>query len=124
MHNAVLATDANKNYTYSQAMKQLDAKKFVEVILIEVEAHESQGHWMIVPRSSLSSGAKTICAIWSFKCKKFPDSRLDKHNVRLCAQGGMQQWGEHYWETDSPVVNMLCVRLCWRFPHFMALSPN
>ncbi len=40
MHNVVLATNANKNYTYLQAMKQPDAKEFFEAMLIEVEAHE------------------------------------------------------------------------------------
>ncbi len=44
-------------------MKQLDAKEFIEAMSIEVEAHESQGHWTMVPHSSLPSGAKTIPAI-------------------------------------------------------------
>ena len=54
---------------------------------------------------------KTIQAIWSFKRKRYPDGTLNKHKVRLCAHGGMQQWGVSYWETHSPVVNMLTVCL-------------
>ncbi len=33
------------------------------------------------------------------------------HKARLCAHGGMQQWGTNYWELYSPVVNMLIVHL-------------
>ena len=33
------------------------------------------------------------------------------HKDRLCAHGGMQQWGDNYWETYSSVVNMLTVCL-------------
>ena len=65
----------------------------------------------MVGRSSLPSATKTIKAIWSFKRKQFPDGRINKHKARLCAHGGMQRWGENYWETYSPVVNMVTVKL-------------
>ena len=73
--------------------------------------HKTCDHWDIVRRSSIPAGVKTIQAIWSFKRKRYPDGTLNKHKVRLCAHGGMQQWGFSYWETYSPVVNMLTVRL-------------
>ena len=34
-----------------------------------------------------------------------------KNKAQVCAHGGMQQWGDIYWETYSPVVNILRVRL-------------
>jgi hypothetical protein len=52
-----------------------------------------------------------IQAIWSFKGKQRPDGTLVKYTARLCAHGGMQQWGTNYWETYSPVSNMVTVRL-------------
>ena len=55
--------------------------------------------------------SNTILAIWSFKRKRFLDGSLNKHKARLCAHGGMQQWGVNYWETYSPVVNWISVRL-------------
>ena len=36
---------------------------------------------------------------------------MNKHKARLCAHGGMQQWGKNYWETLLPVVNMISVKL-------------
>jgi hypothetical protein len=56
-------------------------------------------------------GKKTIQAIWNFKRKRFLDRTLNKHKARLCAHGGMQQWGDSYWETYSPVASILTVCL-------------
>jgi hypothetical protein len=63
-------------------------------------------HCSTVPRT-----AKLIHAVWSFKHKQRPDGTLAKHKARLRAHGGMQQWGTNYWETFSPVVNMVTVHL-------------
>ena len=92
-------------------MKQDDWPMFVQAMEKEIDDHESRNHWSLVPRASLPRTAKTIKAIWSFKHKRFPDGTLNKHKARICAHGGMQEWGENYWETYSPVVNMLSVKL-------------
>ena len=47
--------------------------------------------------------------IWSFKRKRYPDGKLNKHKARLCAHGGQQKWGINYWETYAPVVNWVSV---------------
>jgi hypothetical protein len=77
----------------------------------EISDHESRDHWEIVKHSTIPLGNKTIQAIWSVKCKRYPDGTLNKHKARLCTHGSMQQWGVSHWETYSPVVNMLTVRL-------------
>ena len=124
LHNSVLTTDVSTNevYTYAQVMKLDDVSDFLKAMEDEVLAHESRKHWTMVPRSSLPPGVKTIRAIWSFKRKRFPDGRINKHKARLCAHGGMQQWGENYWETYSPVVNMLSVRLLLAISHLHDLE--
>ena len=35
---------------------------------------------------------------------------MNKHKARLCAHGGMQQWGIIYWETYAPIVNWISIR--------------
>ncbi len=58
---------------------------------------------------------RALDAIWSFRRKRAPI----KHKARLCAHGGMQIEGEHFWETYSPVVQMTTVRLLLRlYTHF------
>jgi hypothetical protein len=101
----------NEGFTYTKALQQPDADKFIEAMGKEVNDHKTRDHWDIVRRSSIPAGVKTIQAIWSFKRKRYPDGTLNKHKARLCAHGGMQQWCVSYWETYSPVVNMLTVRL-------------
>ncbi len=70
-----------------------------------------QNYWTIVHCSTVPRTAKPIQAIWSFKRKQRPDGTLINHKARLCAHGGMQQWGTNYWETYSPVVKMVAVCL-------------
>ena len=113
-HFVSLLTDAssNKVFTYHQAQKQDDWAHFVDAMGKEVEDHKGHGHWYLVPCYSIPPGNKPIKAIWSFKrWKRFPDGCLNKHKARLCAHGGMQRWGENYWETYFPVVNMISVKL-------------
>jgi hypothetical protein len=101
----------NKVFTYTKAMQQPDSAQFIKAMSKEIDDHQSRHHWEIVQRTTIPPGNKTIQAIWSFKHKRFPDGSLNKHKTQLCAHGGMQQWGVSYWETYSPVVNMLTVRL-------------
>jgi hypothetical protein len=103
-------------------MRQDDRADFIKAMIKEVEDHEGRDHWELVLCSTIPKGIKTIHAIWSFKRKRFPDGTLNKHKARLCAHGGMQQWGENYWETYSPVVNMLTVRLILIIAHVHKLD--
>jgi hypothetical protein len=98
-----------KVFTYTKAIQQPDADKFINAMHKEINDHKSCDHWEIVCRTTIPQGMKTIWAIWSFKRKRFPDKTLNKHKVCLCAHGSMQQRGVSYWETYSPVVNMLTV---------------
>lgn len=113
VHHMMYSTDISSNecFTFKQAMKQDDKLSFVEAMEKEINDHESRDHWYIVHRDTLPQNKKPIKAIWSFKRKRAPDGSLLKHKARMCAHGGMQQWGDSYWETYSPVVNMLTVRL-------------
>ncbi len=78
-------------------LKQDDADNFVKAMNKEMHDHESRDHWEVIIRSEIPLGMNTIQSIWSFKRKRFPDGSLNKHKARLCAHGGMQQWGVIYW---------------------------
>ena len=91
-------------------MQEKDKNNFITAMMKEMKDHEDRNHWTLMLRSDLPPGTKTILAIWSFKRKRFPDGRIQKYKARMCAHGGMQTWGENYWETYAPVVNWLSVR--------------
>jgi hypothetical protein len=113
IHFLSFSTDVNSNkvLTYKEAITQEDAHLFVEAMEKEVADHELRSHWTVVNCSTVPKTAKPIQVIWSFKRKQRPDGVLVKHKARLCAHGGMLQWGTNYWETYSPVVNMVTVHL-------------
>ena len=108
-----LNTDASSNdtFTLTEMLKQDDISEFVKAMVKEVCDHEDREHWEMFLRSKIPQGCKTILAVWSFKRKRYPDGRVLKHKARLCAHGGMQQWGIDFWETYAPVVNWISVRL-------------
>ena len=112
IHHMVMAAGKSNNevYTFREMLQQDDAASFIEAMKEETKAHEKRGHWEVIKRSSLPAGTKTIQSIWSFTRKRFPDGTLNKYKARLCAHGGMQQWGVNYWETYAPVVNWISVR--------------
>ena len=92
-------------------MLEDDAADFIKSMLTEIVAHESNNHWSMIPWSSLPSGIKTILLIWSFKRKCSPIGELLKHKARLCAHDGMQCWGASYWETYSPTISWIAIRV-------------
>ena len=102
------ATDmsSNKNFTFWNAMKQDDNLAFVDPMEKDITDHENGGYWSIVHRDTLPNKSRLIKAIWLFKRKRKPDGELLNHKDCLCDHGGMQRWGEKYWETYSPVVNI------------------
>ena len=100
----------NDTYTYRQAREQPDFIEFVKAMKKEIDDHHNRKHWKIIKRSA-HNNPRTILAIWSFKRKRLPNGQVSRYKARLCAHGGMQKWGVNYWETFSPVVNWMSVRL-------------
>ncbi len=101
--------ESNETFSYNQALKQDDFCEFIKAMMVEVSDHKSRDHWTLSKRCDMPQDTKTIMSIWSFKCKQYPDGTLNKHKACLCAHGGMQMWGQNYWETYAPVVNWASV---------------
>ena len=87
----------NKCFTFKQSMKQEDKLYLVDAMEKEVSDHEERGHWTVVHHKNIPKNANPIKKIWYFKRKRKPDGDLLNHKARLCAHGGMQQWGDSYW---------------------------
>jgi hypothetical protein len=67
----------NETFSYNQALKQTDFCKFIKAMMVEVNDHESRGHWTLIKRCDLPPDTKTIMSIWSFKHKRYPDGKLN-----------------------------------------------
>ena len=100
----------NESYTFGQMLKQPDAADFIHPMIKKDDNHESRDHWDVVIRWEKPPDVKSILAIWDFKRKRFPDGSINKHKARLCAHGGIQQYGVNYWKTYSPTVDWISAR--------------
>jgi Reverse transcriptase (RNA-dependent DNA polymerase). len=100
----------NDVFTFREAMQQEDRAEFIKAMVQEIQDHTERGHWCLRRWCELGN-VKTIKAVWSFKRKRKPGGTLIKHKARLCAHGGMQVYGEHYWDTYSPVVSWMSIRI-------------
>ena len=83
----------------------------------EVAAHESRSHCTLMKNIEANNKSKnkdrklkTILSIRSFKRTRFPDGRLMNNKSRLCAHGGMKQWGVNYWNIYVTGVNRISFR--------------
>ena len=59
----------NDAYTFGGMLKQPDAAKFVEAMLVKTAVQEKQFYWSTLLEKYMPAGAKTIMSIWSFKQK-------------------------------------------------------
>jgi hypothetical protein len=97
---------------YHEAMAAPDRAQFLEAIVKEVNAHIEHDHWELIPRSQVPEGTKILDSIWAMKRKRdIKTQQVYKHKARLNIHGGQQEYGIHYTETYSPVVNWFSVRL-------------
>ena len=97
---------------YHEAMAAPDRKEFLQAIVNEVNAHIENNHWALIPKDEVPPDAKILDSIWAMKRKRdIKTQSVYKHKARLNIHGGQQQYGVHYTETYSPVVNWFSVRL-------------
>ncbi len=104
---------SNETFYYKQALQEPDYHEFVKAMVNKVDNHESQVYWTLTKCCDIPPWTKMIMSIWSLKRMQYPDGTLNKHKSHLCVHGGMQTWGQNYWEMYAPVVNWasICILL-------------
>ena len=96
---------------YHEAMLAPDKREFLHAIVKEVNAHIENNHWELILKKDVPKDAKILDSIWAMKRKRDIRTReVYKHKARLNIHGGQQEYGVHYTETYSPVVNWFSVR--------------
>ena len=93
-------------------MNQEDKMSFIEAMEKVIANHEAGNPWSGVHSNTLPQKGKTcICNMILFKRKQKPDGALLKHKRTLRANSTMKTLRDSYWETYSPLVNILSVLL-------------
>ena len=101
----------NDTFTINEVKQYPERASFKEAMIAEIDDHKERNHCELVDRNSIPKGHKTAMIIWSCNIKRYPGGRIMKYKARLCAHGGQQKLVVNYWETYSPVVSWISVRL-------------
>ena len=97
---------------YHEAMAAPDADKFKAAADAEIDSHFKRKHWRLVKRSDIPIGMTVIPTVWAMRRKRrILTGEIYKHKARLNVHGGKQVHGLNYWETHSPVVTWLAIRV-------------
>ena len=108
-------TDADTMYLH-QAMAEPDRYSFKLAITKEIADHCKRKHWVVVPRSKVPAEQDILPAVWSMKRKRDLITRLPiKHKARINIHGGKEEYKVNYYETFSPVVTWITIRLTLTF---------
>lgn len=72
----------------------------------------SRKHWELMPRDQVPEGKTILPAVWSMKRKRrVVTGEVYKWKARLNVHGGKQVKDVDFWETFSPVVQWIAIRL-------------
>jgi hypothetical protein len=64
-------TSVEKDTMYwDEAMRQPDAPKFYEAAMKEIESHNKNKNWKIIPIAKVPKGTKVLDYVWSMKRKR------------------------------------------------------
>lgn len=94
--------------SYQEAVSGGHAENWREAIREELQAHEKNGTWMLVPdrKDKIPIDSK-----WVFKIQHSASGDISRFKARLCARGFLQKPGLDYNETFSPVVRYDSLRV-------------
>jgi hypothetical protein len=83
-----------------QALRQPDAREFVEAVIKKVNSHIDNDHWKLIPRTEVPEGTEVVPSVWAMQRKQdLTMGRVTKHNARLKLYGGKQEFNTNYYET-------------------------
>jgi hypothetical protein len=99
-----------------QALKQPDAKEFVQAVIKEVNGHMDSNNWTLQKQSNVPKDVQIVPSVWSLRRKcDLTTNKVKSHKARLNLHGGNQVYGMNYFETYAPVVTWFTIRLIFIF---------
>jgi hypothetical protein len=93
-----------------QALRQPDAREFMEAVIKEVNGHIDNDHWKLVPRTKVPKGTEVVPSVWAMQRKQdLTMGRVTKHKAMLNLHGGKLEFGTNYYKTYAPVVTWFAI---------------
>ncbi len=88
-----------------QALRQPDAKEFVQAVIKEVNGHVDCKNWTLKKRSEVPENIRIVPSVWLMQCKRdLTTNEIKLHKARLNLHGGKQIYGMNYFETCCDMV--------------------
>ena len=108
--SAKVQTHTADNPTYKDSIRLPEEGRNLcgAAMVKELKGLRDLGSFKMVNRPR---GANTLASTWAFKKKRFPDGALKKFKARFCVRGDQKIEGLDVFETFSPVVVWITVRL-------------
>jgi hypothetical protein len=99
-----------------QALRQHDAKLFVDAVIKEINGHIDNKNWELVRQDTVPEDAQVVPSVWAMRRKRdLVTNEVKSHKARLNLHGGKQIYGMNYYETYAPVVTWFAIRLIITF---------
>jgi hypothetical protein len=107
-----------------QALRQPDAKEFVQAVIKEVNGHMDCKNWTLKKRSKVPKDVQIVPSVWSMQRKRdLTMNKIKSHKARLNLHGRKQNYRVNCFETYAPVVTWFTIKLviifgiifCWAF---------
>ncbi len=88
-----------------QALKQPDAKEFVQAVIKDVNGQVDSNNWMLQKQSNVPEDVQIVLSVWSLQCKcNLTTNKEKSHKAWLNLHGRKQVYGIIYFETYTPIV--------------------
>jgi hypothetical protein len=109
-----------------QALRQPDAKEFVQTVIKEVNRHVDCKNQTLKKRSKVPEDVQIVPSVWLMQCKRglLTTNEIKSCKARLNLHGGKQIYRMNYFETYAPVVTWFAIRLMIIFWHHFLLSSS
>ena len=99
-----------------QALRQHDAKEFVQAVVKEVNRHVDCKNWSLKKTSKVPDDIQIIPSVWSVQRKRdLTTKKVKSQKARLNFHGRKKIYGMNYFKTYAPVVTWFEIRLMIMF---------
>jgi hypothetical protein len=88
-----------------QALRQPDAKEFVQAVIKDVNGHVDCNNWTLKKRSEVPDDNEIVTSVWLLlQCKyDLTTNKVKSHKARFNLHSGKQVYGMNYFETYAPL---------------------
>ncbi len=95
-----------------QALKQPNAKEFVQAFIKEVNGHVDSNNRTLWKESEDPKDVQIVPSVWSLQCKcDLTMNKVKSHKTRLILHGRKQVYQMNYSKTYAPIVTWFAIRL-------------